>query len=154
MKTTDICDASDGEVQVAAPLLRDFGGVQAFAGPIATVRVFEDNVLVRGALSEPGDGRILVIDGGGSLRCALVGDMLAMLGQQNGWAGIIVNGCVRDTAELATIPIGIKALAPCPRRSAKRGTGSRDEPVHFAGILFVPGHRVYADADGIVVTKP
>lgn len=153
MKTTDICDAYEDEVQVAVPLLRDFGGTGAFSGPISTVRVYEDNALVRAILSEQGRGRVLVIDGGGSLRCALVGDLLATLGQQNGWAGILINGCVRDSAELAAIPIGIKALAACPRRSAKRGAGTRDAPLHFAGIGFVPGHYLYADVDGIVVAK-
>lgn len=153
MKTTDICDAYEDEVQVAVPLLRDFGGTGAFFGPISTVRVYEDNALVRAILSEQGRGRVLVIDGGGSLRCALVGDLLAALGQQNGWAGIVINGCVRDSAELAAIPIGIKALAACPRRSAKRGAGTRDAPLHFAGIGFVSGHYLYADADGIVVAK-
>lgn len=153
MKTTDLCDAHEHEVQVAAPILRDFGGERAFSGPIATVRVYEDNVLVRQALSEPGAGRVLVVDGGGSLHCALVGDLLAELGRGNGWAGIVVNGCVRDSAELAVIALGIKALATCPRRSAKRGIGERDVPLQFAELTFIPGEYLYADADGIVVAK-
>ena len=150
IKTADLCDAHADELQVAAPLLRDYGAA-AFGGPISTVQVLEDNVLVRAALEEPGNGRVLVVDGGGSLRCALVGDMLAQLGARNGWAGVVVNGCIRDAAEIARLPIGVKALATNPLRSAKHGQGQRDVPVTFAGVTFVPGQFLYADADGIVV---
>ena len=150
-KTTDLCDAHAAELQIAAPLFRDFGGSPAFAGPISTVHVYEDNVLVRAALEEAGAGRVLVVDGGGSLRCALVGDLLGALGVKNGWAGIVVHGCVRDSAELARLPLGVRALATNPLRSEKRGEGQRDVPVAFAGVTFTPGHFLYADADGIVV---
>ncbi len=149
--TADLCDAHP-HVQVAEPVFTDFGGRSRFGGPVATVRVFEDNVLVRQALSERGEGRVLVVDGGGSLAVALVGDRLAALGAGNGWAGIVVNGCVRDTAELQRIDVGVRALAACPRRSAKAGVGTRGELVVFAGVTFRPGEWLYADADGIVVS--
>ena len=151
LKTTDLCDAHADELQIAAPLFRDFGGAPAFGGPISTVHVYEDNVLVRAALEEDGAGRVLVVDGGGSLRCALVGDMLGEIGVKNGWAGIVVHGCVRDSAELAQLPLGVRALATNPLRSEKRGEGQRDVPVAFAGVTFMPGHYLYADADGIIV---
>lgn len=150
IKTTDLSDAHP-EVQVGEPLLRHFGGVAAFAGPIETLRVFEDNALVRTILEEPGAGRVLVVDGGASLRCALLGDQLAALGARNGWAGVVINGCVRDTADLAGIPLGIMALAPHPRRSVKRGEGDRGLTLHFAGLTITPGHQLYADADGIII---
>jgi regulator of ribonuclease activity A len=148
--TTDLLDAHP-DLQVADPIFRDFGGREAFAGPVQTLAVFEDNTLVRHALEAPGEGKVLVVDGGGSLRCALVGDRLAALGVEHGWVGIVVNGCVRDTAELARLPIGIKALAAHPRRSEKRGQGRRGVAVEFAGVGFEPGAWCYADADGIVV---
>lgn len=151
IKTTDLCDIYAAELQVAAPLLRHYGGAPAFGGPISTVKVLEDNVLVRAALEEPGAGRVLVVDGGGSLRCALLGDMLAELGVRNGWAGVVVYGCVRDTAALARLPLGVCALASNPLRSAKLGQGQRDVEVAFAGVTFVPGHFLYADADGVIV---
>jgi regulator of ribonuclease activity A len=148
--TTNICDSRGDSVLAAQPIFRDFGGVRVFNGPMSTVRVFEDNVLVRAALSEPGAGRVLVVDGGGSLRCALLGDQVAALAVANGWTGVIVNGCVRDVAELAGMPLGIKALAAHPVRSIKRGAGERDIPVCFAGATFHPGLHLWADQDGIV----
>jgi regulator of ribonuclease activity A len=149
--TTDLCDEFGDGVRVAQPLFRDYGGASSFRGPVSTVRVFEDNVLVRGALEEDGRGRVLVVDGGGSTRCALVGDQLAALAHENGWAGIVVNGCIRDSAEISSIPVGVKALNTLPRRSAKEGTGERDVPVGFAGVELFPGEYLYADEDGIVV---
>lgn len=149
--TTDLTD-DHPETQVAEPLFSDFGGARSFAGPIETVSVFEDNVLVRAALETPGEGRVLVVDGGGSRRCALVGDVLAGLGISNGWAGIVVNGCVRDTAVTASLEIGIKALAARPNRSEKRGEGRTGVAVSFAGVTFRPGAWLYADADGIIVS--
>lgn len=151
IKTADLCDQHDAQVRVAEPVFRDFGGRRAFSGPVATVRAPEDNVLVRRALEEPGEGRVLVVDGGRSTRCALVGDVLAALAHRNGWAGIVVNGCIRDAAEIAGIPIGLKALGTVPRKSCKRGAGERDVPVRFAGVTFRPGEHLYADTDGIVV---
>ena len=151
--TADLYDQYGEQLRVAAPLFGDFGGRDAFGGPLSTVKVFEDNSLVRAALEEDGAGRVLVVDGGGSLRCALVGDMLAKLGADNGWAGIVVNGCVRDSVALAGLDIGIKALATNPRKSVKRGEGQRDVPVHFAEVAFRPGEYLYADLDGLLVSE-
>ncbi len=149
--TADLYDRHAARLQVAEPGLRSFGGVAACSGTIATLKVHEDNVLVRQALEGPGAGRVLVVDGGGSLRCALVGDLLAQFGVDNGWAGIVVNGCIRDSAVIATLPIGVWALATIPAKSVKRGEGQSDLPVRFAAVDFVPGHWLCADADGIVV---
>ncbi len=148
--TADLCDTRADVIDVVAPGFADFGGARAFGGPIATVRVSDDNVLIRAALQEPGVGRILVVDGGASRTCALLGDRLAALGLANGWAGTIVNGCVRDVEALASIPFGVRALGSHPRKSGKQGLGTRDEPVTFAGVTFRSGGFVYADADGIV----
>jgi regulator of ribonuclease activity A len=150
--TADLCDEFGAEVQVAEPLFRDWGGADSFAGPIETLRVFEDNALVRAALEAPGRGRVLVVDGGGSLRSALVGGNLAALALRNGWSGIVVHGCIRDTAELAATTLGVKALNAVPRKSARAGAGERGVPVTFAGVTFVPGAHLYADRDGIVVS--
>jgi regulator of ribonuclease activity A len=150
-KTVDLCDQYAAELQVAAPIFRDYGGAIAFSGPISTVQVYEDNVLLRAVLAEPGQGRVLVVDGGGSLRCALVGDQLAMLGLGNGWAGIVINGCIRDVAALAELQFGVKALAANPLRSAKQGTGARDVELAFAGLTCTPGQYLYADEDGLIV---
>lgn len=147
--TTDLCDAHD-DARVLEPLFRNFGGSKAFCGPIATVRVFEDNVLVRQAVESPGDGRVLVVDGGASLRCALLGDRLAQLACDNGWSGVVVNGCIRDAVQIGEIAIGVRALNVHPRKSRKLGAGEAEVPVSFAGVLFHPGDYLYADADGIV----
>jgi len=148
--TADLYDSHSDKVQVALPLFRDYGGRKSFHGPISTVSVFEDNALVRAALEEKGEGRVLVIDGGASLRCALIGDNLARIARDNGWQGIIVSGCIRDAAVIAGIDIGVKALGATPRKSGKRGEGSRDVEVQFAGVTFIPGHFLYADEDGIL----
>lgn len=152
-KTADLYDEFADRLQVAEPLFRDFGGVRTFSGPIATIKCFEDNSLVREALEQPGEGRVLVVDGGGSRRCALVGDRLGALGRDNGWSGILVFGCIRDREELSGIGIGLKALATNPRKSVKRGEGQRDLSVSFAGVNFHPGHWLYADPDGVVVCE-
>jgi regulator of ribonuclease activity A len=152
-KTVDLCDQHAAELQVAAPIFRNYGGKIAFCGSISTVQVHEDNVLVRAALEQPGAGRVLVVDGGGSLRCALVGDQLAALGLGNGWAGIVINGCIRDVATLAELSFGVKALAANPLRSAKHGAGARDVPVGFAGLTCMPRQYLYADEDGIIVAQ-
>ena len=125
--TADLYDAHGENLRVMAPLFRDYGGHASFEGAVVTVKVFEDNSLVRSALEEPGEGRVLVVDGGGSLRCALVGDLLAGLGVKNGWAGILVNGCIRDGVPLSRLAIGVKALASNPRKSVKRGDGARGQ---------------------------
>lgn len=150
-RTADLCDGHAERVSIADPVFRAYGGRAAFAGPITTLRVFEDNVLVRSALEQPGDGRVLVVDGAGSLRCALLGDQLAAMAADNGWAGVIVNGCIRDAADIAGIDIGVRALATMPLKSRKLGRGERDVPVAFAGVLFEPGQHLYADEDGILV---
>jgi regulator of ribonuclease activity A len=149
--TADLCDAFAASLQLAQPLFQDYGGASRFAGPVETLRVFEDNALVRQVLETKGEGRVLVVDGGGSLRSALVGSRLAVLAQESGWAGLIVNGCVRDSAETRRVPVGIKALNTSPMRSGKGGAGERGVPVTFAGITFSPGQFVYADEDGIIV---
>lgn len=149
--TADLCDAFAPVVHVAAPIFRDYGGRSRFAGAIETVRVSEDNVLVAQALEAAGQGRVLVVDGGGSLRCALVGGRLAALAHANGWAGLVINGCVRDSAEIREIPVGVRAIDTSPMRSGKTGTGQRGGAVSFAGVTFSPGHFLYADEDGIVV---
>ncbi|MCU0491563.1 MAG: ribonuclease E activity regulator RraA [Chloroflexaceae bacterium] len=151
LKTTDLCDQYGDEVQVAEPLFRRYGSLRAMSGPMATVQVFEDNVLVRATLEEPGNGRVLVVDGGGSLRCALVGDLIAALAQRNGWAGVVVNGAIRDSHEIGELALGVWALNTSPRRSPKLGQGERHIAVTFAGVTFQPGHYLYADDDGIIV---
>jgi regulator of ribonuclease activity A len=151
--TADLCDAYASSVRVAQPLFREFGGVEKFAGPIETLRVRDDNTLVREALETPGQGRVLVIDGGASLKCALVGGRLATLAATNGWAGVIVNGCIRDLVEIRELPVGIRALNAVPMRSGKNGEGERGATVSFAGVTFTPGHFVYADTDGILVAQ-
>jgi regulator of ribonuclease activity A len=152
-KTTDLCDAYEDKLQVLEPLLKDFGALSAFYGPISTVRCVDDNSLVRSAFETQGRGRVLVVDGGGSLRCALIGDQLAALAANNGWAGAIVFGCVRDSVALARTKLGIKAVAAHPRKSVKRGLGERDLEVRFGGVIFTPGHYLYADEDGLVVSS-
>jgi regulator of ribonuclease activity A len=151
--TPDLCDEFGDEVQVAEPVFRDFGGVRRFAGLIETLRVQDDNALVRKTLREAGQGRVLVIDGGASLRCALLGGNLAKLAWANGWSGVIVNGCIRDCSEIAATAIGVKALHTSPRRSAKTGAGQRDVSLRFAGVSFRPGAYLYSDEDGLIVAE-
>ena len=148
--TADLLDEFP-DAGVCELALVQFGGVAAFEGEIATVRCFEDNVLVRQRVSEPGTGRVLVVDGGGSLRVALVGDNIASLARDNGWAGLIIHGCVRDSAALRELAIGIKALGTHPKPSGKAGKGEVDVPVSIGGVTFHPGARVASDDDGIVV---
>ena len=148
--TADLLDEHP-DAAVCDLAFRQFGGVVAIDGPIATVRCFEDNVLVKQRVSEAGEGRVLVVDGGGSLRTALVGDNVASLALENGWAGLILNACVRDSAALRALPLGIKALGTHPKPSNKTGEGELDVPVTFGGVTFTPGARVASDDDGIVV---
>jgi regulator of ribonuclease activity A len=152
LNTSDLCDQLGEAAFVAEPMLGNYGGMTAFGGQMATLKVFEDNTLVRAALETPGFGRVLVVDGGGSFRCALVGDQLASLGVKHGWAGIIVYGCIRDSQSISGMPIGVQALGTHPRRSIKKGEGAADIPVTFAGVTFKPGSWLYADDDGLVVT--
>ena len=150
--TADLVDELGSAARSCDVQFRQFGGRAMFAGAISTVRCFQDNALVKSVLSEPGAGRVRVIDGGGSLHTALVGDVIAGLGASNGWAGIIVNGAVRDAATLRTIDIGIKALGTNPRKSSKTGAGERDIEIRLGGVTFAPGDIAYSDDDGIVVT--
>lgn len=151
MHTTDLSDKYPDLVQIPEPIFGDFGGIEMFSGPMATVKTFEDNTLVRATLETPGLGRVLVVDGGGSMRCALLGDNLAKLAIDNGWSGVVVNGCIRDAAAIGELHLGVKALATHPRKSAKQNYGWTEVPVTFAGVTFTPGHCLYADMDGIVV---
>lgn len=156
--TADLLDTHEeqlrqGRLHVVAPMFRSFGGRRSFHGAIATLKLFEDNSLVRNAVEQPGGGRVLVIDGGGSLRCALVGDQLAKLAATNGWAGIVVHGCIRDARTLASIDIGIFALDTHPLKTIKRNIGDADIPVRFGGVTFEPGQHLYADEDGVIVSE-
>ena len=156
--TCDLCDANedklaDGSLTVLPPIFAAFGKQLAFAGPAKTLKVFEDNVLVRATLETPGTGQVLVVDGGGSLRCALVGGNLGVLAEKNGWAGIIVNGCIRDTLEINACDIGVRALATHPQRSMRKGAGDADLKVFIAGVAVHPGDWVYADMDGVLIAQ-
>ena len=156
--TCDLCDANAerlaaGTLAALPPLFIGMGRRRAFAGPAFTLKVFEDNALVRAALETPGDGRVLVVDGGGSLRSALVGGNLAGLAADNGWAGIVVFGAVRDLDEIEGCEVGVRALSLHPQRSARKGAGDSNVKVMIAGVAVEPGYWIYADADGILVSR-
>lgn len=152
--TADLVDEMGASLQSVSLQFRNFGGHTRFTGPIRTVKCFRDNALLKSVLGTPGGGAVLVIDGEGSLESALVGDIIAGLGVDNGWAGIIVHGAIRDSVEIGTLPIGVKALGTNPWKSSKEGTGETDVPVTFGGVTFVPGHTVWSDEDGIVTDSP
>ena len=147
----DICDEYPEEVAVLDPLFSDFGGRRKFCGEIVTVKCFEDNSLVKELVGTEGNKRVIVVDGGGSLRRALLGDLLAAQAARNGWQGLLINGCVRDVEILSGIELGVKALAPHPVKTDKRGEGQVDVPVEFAGQRIIPGRFLYADANGVVI---
>jgi regulator of ribonuclease activity A len=151
--TADLVDDIGADVRSCDVQFRQFGAVTEFAGPIATVRCFQDNALLKSVLAESGEGRVLVVDGGASLHTALVGDVIAELGRANGWSGLIVHGAVRDAATLRTLGIGIKALGTNPRKSTKTGAGERGMVLSLGGIEFRPGELAFSDDDGIVVTS-
>lgn len=156
--TADICDANEdklanGSLTVVPPVFSCFGRRMKFAGPVYTLKVFEDNALVRTTLEAKGNGQVLVIDGGGSVRCALVGGKLGVLAEENGWAGIVVNGCIRDVEEINVREIGVRALATHPQRSIRKGFGDVNLRVSIAGVAINPGDWIYADADGVVVAR-
>jgi len=158
-KTPDLCDQFESElgttVRVVAPMFQRYGGRVGFSGQIVTLKLFEDNSLVREAVGETGKGKVLVVDGGGSLRCALVGDQLAILAQKNGWEGIVVYGCIRDSGDINGLDIGVRALNTHPQKSIKKGVGDRNIAVTFGGVTFTPGDWLYADEDGVLVaSKP
>ena len=151
--TADLYDERGDELDSLALQLHDMGGRTAFHGPIRTVRCHRDNALVKQVLATAGDGAVLVVDGGGSLESALVGDLIAASAVENGWAGIIVHGAVRDRDAIGRLPLGVKALGSNPRKSAKDGIGEVDETVTIAGVSFAPGKHVWADADGVLVER-
>lgn len=149
--TPDLCDAYP-DVQVVEPMFSNFGGHDSFGGQIVTVKCFEDNSVVKEQVDKDGTGKVMVVDGGGSMRRALLGDMLAEKAAANGWEGIIVYGCVRDVDVLVQTPLGVQALASHPMKTDKRGIGDLNVPVTFAGVTFRPGEYVYADNNGIIVS--
>ena len=149
----DLCDQYGDSLRVLSPMLKNFGGNNCFHGKISTIKCHEDNSFVADAVREEGDGSVLVVDGGGSLRCALLGDNLAAIAASNSWAGIVVFGCVRDVVALKGISIGIQAIAPHPMKSVKRQVGLRDVEVSFGGVSFIPGQYVYADDNGVIVSE-
>lgn len=152
-KTADLCDHFADSLQIVEEAFGDFGGNLSFCGVIETIKAFEDNSKVRECVGEKGAGKVLVVDGGGSTRRAMLGDMLAAKAVENGWAGIVINGCIRDSADIAEMDLGVKALGTNPRKTEKRDLGDRNVPVRFAGVDFIPGHYLYADEDGIIVSK-
>ena len=156
--TTDLCDdhadlLAQGRLAVLPPVFRRFGQIVKFSGPAVTLKVFEDNALVRSTLEGPGNGGVLVIDGGASLRRALVGGQLGVLAEHNGWAGIVVDGCIRDCDEINVCQIGVRALGTHPRKSGKTGAGQRDVRIQVSGVAVSPGDWIYADADGVLVAS-
>jgi regulator of ribonuclease activity A len=152
LSVPDICDTFPDDVRVLEPLFRNYGGRLKFSGEIVTVECHEDNSLVKETIRTEGRGRIIVVDGGASMRCALLGDMLAAMALDNGWSGLLIFGCVRDVEIVSTIDIGVRALNCHPRKSEKRGQGQLDVSVSFAGVTIAPGDYLYADENGIVVT--
>ncbi|XP_006647950.1 putative 4-hydroxy-4-methyl-2-oxoglutarate aldolase 2 [Oryza brachyantha] len=158
LATADLCDANlhpmiKGELRALHPIFQIYGRRCVFAGPVATVKVFEDNVLVRELIKEEGHGRVLVVDGGGSMRCAILGGILAQTAQRNGWAGIVVNGCIRDVDDINGCDIGVRALNSHPVKPGKKGAGEKHVAVTIAGTRICDGEWLYADADGILVSK-
>lgn len=152
ISTPDLCDAFEDEVQVVEPIFANFGGIENFGGEVATVKCFEDNSLVKEILGTPGEGRVLVVDGGGSLRRALLGDMIAASAVKNGWAGVVIYGAIRDCDEIAEMALGVQALGTIPLKTEKRGLGDRDVTVRFAGTTIKSGDFLYADNNGIIIS--
>ena len=150
--TADLCDAHPDKVKVCTTAFRSFGKFTAFCGPIRTLSVLDDNAMVRSTLEGPGRGAVLVVNGGSSLKRALVGDNLAKLAIDNGWAGIIVNAAIRDSTVIDTMDVGVKAIGTCPLRSDRDGIGEQDIPTSFGGVIFRPDDWIYADADGVIVS--
>lgn len=149
--TADLVDEYGKDLRVSTLQMRDFGGNKSFAGPIATIRCHLDNGLVKATLNSPGEGRVLVIDGEGDLSTALCGDLIAGAAVKNNWAGIIVNGAIRDSAAIGALPLGCKALGTTPAKSAKDSAGEKDIPLSFGGIIWKPGDILHADLDGVVL---
>lgn len=152
LATADVCDAMGDAVFILPTRLKDYGGRVDFAGPVVTIRTLDDNTLVKNLVETAGEDRVIVVDGGGSRRTALLGGNLAAAAAKNGWAGLLIYGCVRDLHELATEDVGIKALGTCPRKSEKLGRGEMGVEVAFDGAVIKPGYWVIADADGVVIS--
>ena len=152
-KTADLSDEHTGRVQIVSPGLKNFGGKTRFRGPIVTVKSFNDNSKVRELIWSPGGGRVLVIDNEASMSCAMLGDMMAARAIENGWAGVVINGCIRDSVDIAGMDIGVKALATNPLRSVKEGRGEVDIDVQFLGATFRSGEYLYSDEDGILLSS-
>ena len=150
--TPDLCDAYPESVRVVEPIFTNYGGREAYGGQIVTVKCHEDNSLVKEHVANPGEGRVMVVDGGGSLRCALLGDMLAEKAAQNNWAGLIIFGCIRDIDEIRKTELGVQALRTIPIKSNRQGRGDWNIPVTFGGVTFNPGEYVYADNNGVIVS--
>lgn len=149
----ELCDRYPDDVRILEPMLGNFGGREHFFGQIVTIKAFEDNSLVREQVALRGEGRVLVVDGGGSMRRAMLGDMLAEKASVNGWAGIIIYGCIRDVNAIADLDIGVQALGAHPMKTDKKGLGELNVPVRFGGIDFIPGEYCYADNNGILVSQ-
>jgi len=152
-KTTDLYDEYLEDLQVAISIFRDFGGKTSFCGQIVTLKAVDDNSFLRESFANDGSGKVLVVDASASMRCAMMGDMMADLAASNGWEGVVINGCIRDSAAVAKVNLGVKAMATVPRKTDKRNQGVLNIPVHFADVTFNPDEYVYADEDGIVLSK-
>lgn len=150
--TPDLCDAYPDLIDVVEPMFANFGGRDSFGGEMVTIKCFEDNSLVKAEVEKPGEGKVMVVDAGGSMRCAMLGDMLAEKAVQNGWEGIIMYGCIRDVDVIGTLDLGVQALGTHPKKSEKKGVGEYQVAVTFGGVTFVPGDYVYADNNGIIVS--
>lgn len=151
--TPDLCDNNPEQVRVLEPMLSNFGGREAFSGEIVTIKCFEDNSLLKEKLARSGKGKVMVVDGGGSLRKALLGDMIAESAVNNGWEGVIINGCIRDVSVVSDLDLGVQALATIPLKTDKRGIGDYNVAVTFGGVTFKPGEYVYADSNGVIVAE-
>jgi regulator of ribonuclease activity A len=150
--TPDLCDEYPEQVRVLSPLLRQYGKRRSVGGEVVTIKCFEDNSRLKEQVAVPGMGRVLLVDGGGSLRCALLGDLLAAKAQESGWAGIIVYGCVRDVDVLAEMDLCIQALGSHPQKSTRRGEGQLNIPMQIGGVLIQPGEFLYADNNGVIIS--
>ena len=150
--TPDLCDENPEIISVLSPMLRNYGGHKAFHGEIVTVKCFEDNPVVKEQASEAGNGRVMVVDGGGSTRCALLGDLIAEKAYENGWAGFVIYGCIRDVDAIASLNLGVQALNSIPIKSVRKGRGDLNINITFGGVTFKPGHFIYADNNGVIIS--
>jgi regulator of ribonuclease activity A len=149
--TADLCDEHADRARVLPPVFQSFGGRRRFSGTVVTLRCFEDNVILKATLATPGRGKVMLVDGGASLRCALLGDVLGKIAVDAGWEGVVIHGCVRDVVGIAPFDLGVRALAANPRRPGRRGEGELGVPVSIAGVRCLPGEQLFADEDGIVI---